>query len=160
MSQIKIGQGFDAHKLVPDRKLVLAGVEVPFDKGLSGHSDADVAAHAVIDAVLGAAALGDIGIHFPPGDPLYKDADSLELLARVRGMAGLKGFEVKQVDVTIIAQAPRLAPYVLDMRHKMAEALRVPVESVSIKATTTEGMGFIGRSEGIAAMAVALLEKI
>jgi len=160
MSKIRIGQGFDAHKLVTDRKLILSGVEIPFDKGLDGHSDADVAAHAVIDAVLGAAALGDIGIHFPPGDPLYKDADSMELLNRVKGMAGLKGYRVAQVDVTIIAQAPKLAPYISNMRHKMADALRVPIESVSIKTTTTEGMGFTGRGEGIAAMAVALLEKI
>ena len=113
-----------------------------------------------MDAMLGAVALGDVGIHFPPGDPLYKDADSMDLLGRVRGMAGLQAYRVANLDVTIIAQAPKLAPYITRMRHNMAEALKAPADAVSVKATTTEGMGFTGRGEGIAAIAVALLEKI
>jgi 2-C-methyl-D-erythritol 2,4-cyclodiphosphate synthase len=159
MSEIRIGQGFDAHRLAAGRRLVLCGVTVPFDQGLLGHSDADVAAHAVMDAVLGALALGDIGAHFPPGDPRFKDADSLKLLREVVELARGQGFKVGQIDVTLIAEAPKLAPYIPAMREKLAAAAGAPLDRVSVKATTTEGMGFAGRGEGMAAMAVALLEK-
>ncbi|HUT52927.1 MAG TPA: 2-C-methyl-D-erythritol 2,4-cyclodiphosphate synthase [bacterium] len=156
---MRIGQGFDAHRLVAGRKLVLCGVTVPFEQGLLGHSDADVAAHAVMDAVLGALALGDIGAHFPPGDPRYQDADSMGLLREVAALARGRGFEIGQIDVTILAEAPKLAPYIDAMREKLAAAAGAPLSRVSVKATTTEGMGFTGRGEGMAAMAVAVLEK-
>jgi 2-C-methyl-D-erythritol 2,4-cyclodiphosphate synthase len=159
MNGIRIGQGFDAHRLVAGRRLVLCGVTVPFDQGLLGHSDADVATHAVMDAVLGALALGDIGAHFPPGDPRFKDADSLKLLREVADLARGLGFKVAQIDVTIIAEVPKLAPHIRAMREKLSAAAGAALERVSVKATTTEGMGFAGRGEGMAAMAVALLEK-
>jgi len=159
VTNIRIGQGFDAHRLKPGRRLVLGGVEVPFKAGLDGHSDADVLAHAIMDAILGALALGDIGKHFPPDDPAFRNADSIKLLEKVVEMAGKKGFKPARVDATIIAERPRLAPFIPAMREKLARALGVAVESVSVKATTTEGMGAIGRGEGMSAMAVALLRS-
>lgn len=156
---MRIGSGYDVHKLVPDRKLVLCGVEVPYRLGLLGHSDADVALHALMDALLGALALGDIGHLFPDTDARFKDISSLQLLAEVLRLVTEKGWWVGNVDVTIIAQQPKLAPYVTEMRTKLAQALDVAVDCVSVKATTTEHLGFTGRGEGIAAEAVVLLGK-
>lgn len=156
---MRIGSGYDVHKLVPDRKLVLCGVEMPYRLGLLGHSDADVALHALMDALLGALALGDIGHLFPDTDARFKDISSLQLLAEVLRLVTEKGWWVGNVDVTIIAQQPKLAPYVTEMRIKLAQALDVAVDCVSVKATTTEHLGFTGRGEGIAAEAVVLLGK-
>ena len=156
---MRIGSGYDVHKLVPDRKLVLCGVEVPYRLALLGHSDADVALHALMDALLGALALGDIGHLFPDTDVRFKDISSLRLLAEVLRLVTEKGWWVGNVDVTIIAQQPKLAPYVTEMRIKLAQALDVAVDCVSVKATTTEHLGFTGRGEGIAAEAVVLLGK-
>lgn len=156
---MRIGSGYDVHKLVPDRKLILCGVEVPYQLGLLGHSDADVALHALMDALLGALALGDIGHLFPDTDARFKDISSLQLLAEVLRLVTEKGWWVGNVDVTIIAQQPKLAPYVMKMRTKLAQALDVAVDCVSVKATTTEHLGFTGRGEGIAAEAVVLLGK-
>lgn len=156
---MRIGSGYDVHKLVPDRKLILCGVEVPYQLGLLGHSDADVALHALMDALLGALALGDIGHLFPDTDARFKDISSLQLLAEVLRLVAEKGWWVGNVDVTIIAQQPKLAPYVMEMRTKLAQALDVAVDCVSVKATTTEHLGFTGRGEGIAAEAVVLLGK-
>ena len=153
----RVGCGFDVHRLVEGRKLVLCGVEIPWEKGLDGHSDADVAAHALMDALLGAAALGDIGRHFPDTDPAYAGADSLELLRRV--MAMLPGYRVGNVDLTILAQRPKLAPYVPQMVQRLAAAMEIAPDRVNVKATTEEGLGFTGSGEGIAAHAVALLEE-
>lgn len=155
----RIGHGFDVHRLVEGRRLVLGGVEVPCDRGLLGYSDADVVAHAVMDAVLGALREGDIGQLFPDTDPAYEGADSLELMARVAGLVRERGWRVADCDCTIAAQVPKLAPYREEMRERMAAALGVPVSSVGVKATTTERLGFVGREEGIAAWAVALLER-
>ena len=154
----RIGTGFDVHALVAGRPLVLGGVTVPFERGLAGHSDADVLLHAIADALLGALALGDIGRHFPDTDPRYRDADSRVLLRHVAGLVANAGYAVGNVDATIVAQAPRLAPHVDAMRANIAGDLGCDVGRVSVKATTTEQLGFTGRSEGIAAMAVALLE--
>ncbi len=154
---MRIGIGYDSHRFAEGRRLVLAGVEIPFDRGLTGHSDADVVAHAVTDALLGAAALGDIGTHFPPDSPTWKDADSIELLRSVVGMLGARGYRVGNVDVTVICEAPRIGPYVEAMRAGLADALGVGVGEVSIKGKSNEGMGWIGRGEGIAALAVAVL---
>ncbi|MFO8055823.1 MAG: 2-C-methyl-D-erythritol 2,4-cyclodiphosphate synthase [bacterium] len=159
MTGFRIGQGFDAHRLVPDRKLIVAGVEVPFEKGLLGHSDADVVAHAVMDAVLGALAHGDIGELFPPDDPKYKDACSMDLARQVAKLASSNGYEIAQVDVTVIAQEPRLKEYVHEMRKNLAECFSAEVEDISVKATTTDRMGFIGKGEGMAALALAVLKK-
>ncbi len=156
---VRVGQGIDFHRFSPGRKLILGGVEIPHDRGLEGHSDADVLLHAICDALLGAAALGDIGTHFPPGDPEYAGISSLELLRRVRALLEGKGFYPLQVDATVIAQAPRIAPHVPDMRERIAEALGIPIDSISIKATTPERMGALGREEGIAALAVALIRR-
>lgn len=158
--EIRIGQGFDAHRLVPGRRLVLAGVLVPFERGLLGHSDADVIAHAVCDALLGALARRDIGEHFPPDDPAFQDADSMDLLRRVVEMAGTAGYGVVQVDVTVIAEAPKLRPFVPAMRENLSRITGAPLDRVSVKATTTEGMGFTGAGEGMAALAVALLAPV
>lgn len=152
---LRVGNGFDAHRLVPGRRLVLCGVELPCDKGLDGHSDADVAAHALMDALLGAAALGDIGKHFPDSDPAYEGADSMELLSRTVELIAEKGFTVNNVDLTIICERPKLAPYIEEMRARLSERLLVAIDAVSLKATTTEGLGFAGREEGIAALAIA-----
>ncbi len=154
---MRIGHGYDVHRLVPGRKLILGGVEIPHHLGLLGHSDADVAAHALCDALLGAAALGDIGQHFPDTDPTYAGADSLVLLGRVVELLRAEGWQVGNTDLTILAQRPKLMPHIPQMRQNLARAMGVPVTAVSVKATTEEGLGFTGREEGIAAHAVALL---
>lgn len=154
---IRIGQGFDVHALVAGRRLVLGGVTIPFDRGLEGHSDADVLLHAVADALLGALALGDIGMHFPDSDARWRNADSRVLLRAVMAQVASAGYGVGNVDATIVAQAPRVAPYVEAMRTNIAADLQCDRAHVSVKATTTERLGFTGRGEGIAAMAVALL---
>ncbi len=151
---MRIGQGYDVHKLVEGRELILCGVKVPYEKGLLGHSDADVALHALADALLGAAAMRDIGYHFPDTDPAYKGADSRRLLRRVVEIIGEKGYRVGNVDVTIVAQRPRLLTYIPEMMANVAADLAVSADCVSVKATTTEHLGFTGRGEGIAAMAV------
>ncbi len=153
----RIGNGFDVHKFTPERDLWLCGVKIPYELGLLGHSDADVAIHALCDALLGAAALRDIGYHFPDTDPTYKGADSRVLLRRVVTILAEKGFHIGNVDVTIIAQAPKLLPYIEEMRQTMATDLGIALEYVSVKATTTERLGFTGRREGIAAQASALI---
>ena len=157
---MKIGHGYDVHRLVSERKLILGGVKLPFEKGLLGHSDADVLTHAVMDALLGAAALGDIGKLFPDSDPAYEGADSLALLRRVTEVLAERGYQIGNVDATVLAQRPKLAPHIPAMRKKLAEAMGVSAEQVSVKATTEEGLGFTGAGEGIAAHAVALIEKI
>ncbi|HNS74272.1 MAG TPA: 2-C-methyl-D-erythritol 2,4-cyclodiphosphate synthase [bacterium] len=154
---MRIGHGFDVHRLVPGRKLILGGVEIPFEMGLLGHSDADVLCHAVSDALLGALALGDIGKHFPDSDPRWQDADSLMLLGQVAALVREHGYAVANLDTTLILQRPRVAPYVGRMRENIARALGVAVEAVSVKATTSEGMGFEGRGEGASCHAVVLL---
>ena len=154
---IRIGNGFDVHALASGRKLVLGGVTIPHERGLDGHSDADALLHAIIDAVLGALALGDIGAHFPDTDPRWKDADSRILLRHVGGLATAQGFAVENLDTTVIAQAPKLAPHVSQMRANIAADLGCNVAQVSVKATTTERLGFAGRGEGIAALATVLL---
>ena len=154
---MRIGQGFDVHALVADRELVIGGVRIPYEKGLEGHSDADVLIHAICDALLGAAALGDIGRHFPDTDPQYRGADSRVLLRAVEKKIAAAGYLVANVDATIIAQAPRMAPHVAQMCRNIAEDLGVLVGSVNVKATTTEQLGFTGRGEGIAAQAICLL---
>jgi len=154
---MKIGQGFDAHALVEGRRLVIGGVAIPYEKGLAGHSDADVLIHAVCDALLGAAGLGDIGVHFPDSDARYQDVDSRKLLREVAQLLGRNRLRVANVDATIIAQAPKLAPHIPAMRANLASDLGVAAEAVNIKAKTTERLGFVGRGEGIAAEAVVLL---
>jgi 2-C-methyl-D-erythritol 2,4-cyclodiphosphate synthase len=154
---MRIGQGFDTHALVAGRRLVIGGVDIPHEKGLAGHSDADVLIHAVCDALLGAAGLGDIGAHFPDSEPRYKDADSRKLLIEVRQLVESRGFRVANVDATIIAQAPRMAPHIPAMRANLATDLGIAVDAVNVKAKTTEKLGFVGRGEGIAAEAIALL---
>ncbi len=154
---IRIGNGFDVHALVPGRKLVLGGVTIPYERGLDGHSDADVLLHAIADAILGALALGDIGKHFPDTDPRWKGADSRVLLRHVASLVTAQRFAVENLDATVIAQAPKLAPHVPEMRTNIAADLGCAVEQVSVKATTTERLGFPGRGEGIAALATVLL---
>ena len=154
---MRIGTGYDVHRLVPGRKLVLGGVTIPFEKGLLGHSDADVLLHALCDALLGAAGLGDIGMHFPDKDPAFKDIDSMKLLAATYEMIREKGFSLVNADITVMAEAPKLSPYKEEMRKNIASALEIPDDRVNIKATTTEGLGVIGKGEGIAAMCVALI---
>lgn len=157
---IRIGHGYDVHRLTKNRQLVLGGVEIPHTLGLLGHSDADVLLHALSDALLGAAALGDIGKHFPDNDPAYKDADSLMLLTKVRILLERHGYRVVNVDATILAQEPKLAPYVPSMRQNVAKALGMEISLVSVKATTEEELGFTGQRQGIAAHAVCLIESI
>lgn len=154
---IRIGQGFDVHALVPGPRLVLGGVHIPYERGLQGHSDADALIHAICDALLGALALGDIGMHFPDTDPQWKDADSRVLLRHVAGLVRGRGYGIGNVDATVVAQAPRIAPHVVLMRRNIADDLGCGEGQVSVKATTTEGLGFTGRGDGIAAMATALL---
>ena len=154
---LRIGNGFDVHVLVTGRTLVLGGVTIPHDKGLDGHSDADVLLHAIADAILGALALGDLGAHFPDTDPRWKGADSRALLRHVMALASAKGWQVGNVDATVIAQAPKVAPFVQAMRANIAADLGCDVSQVSVKATTTERLGFAGRGEGIAALATLLL---
>ena len=153
---MRIGHGYDVHRLVEERKLILCGVEITYEKGLLGHSDADVATHAVMDALLGAAALGDIGKHFPDSDPAYKGADSLKLLALVREK--IAPYEIENLDVTILCQRPKLAPHIPQMAENLARVLGLDVTQVNVKATTEEGLGFTGSGEGIAAHAVTLLK--
>ena len=158
--KMRIGHGYDVHQLVEGRKLILGGVEVPYEKGLLGHSDADVLAHAVMDAVLGAAALGDIGKHFPDTDPAYAGADSLQLAQHVARIMREKGWKIVNIDSTLLCQKPKLAPYIPAMRENLAAAFGMPVDAVSVKATTEEHLGFTGEGLGIAAHAVALIEKL
>lgn len=156
---MRIGQGYDVHRLVEGRKLILGGVEIPYEKGLLGHSDADVLLHALMDALLGAAALGDIGKLFPDTDPAYAGADSRKLLERVAAVLDENHFRVGNVDCTVVAQRPKLAPFILQMRQNIAETLGISLDRVSVKATTEEHLGFTGEGLGIAAQAVALLEE-
>ena len=156
---LRIGHGYDVHRLVEGRKLILGGVEIEYAKGLLGHSDADVLLHAISDSLLGAAALGDIGKHFPDTDPEYKGADSLKLLSCVVKLIEEKGYKVVNIDATVIAQAPKLAPHIIAMRENIAKALNVDIDFVSVKATTEEKLGFTGRKEGISAHCVCLIEK-
>ena len=154
---MRIGQGYDVHKLVTGRKLILGGVTIPHETGLLGHSDADVLAHAVSDALLGAAALGDIGGFFPDNDPKYQDADSIELLRQVCVELYDRGYAIENIDATVIAQAPKLKPYIEQMRKNLAQACEINVNQISVKATTEEHLGFTGRKEGIAVHAVCLI---
>ena len=157
--QLRIGQGYDVHRLVPGRKLMLGGEEIPFDRGLEGHSDADVLLHALGDALLGAAGLGDLGEHFPPADERWRDASSVDLLQRIMKLAEGAGFRAVNCDLTLIAEAPRLAPYRERIRARLAGLLGIEVDAVGLKATTNERLGAIGRGEGIAALAVVLVER-
>jgi 2-C-methyl-D-erythritol 2,4-cyclodiphosphate synthase len=156
---MRIGHGYDVHRFEYDRMLILCGVEIPYTKGLDGHSDADVAVHSLIDALLGAAALGDIGKHFPPTDAQYKGISSIELLKRVMLLLSEKGYKIGNADITIIAQEPKLSLYILAMRETLAAAFNTDISNVSVKATTEEGLGFTGTLLGIAAHAVVLLEN-
>ena len=154
---MRVGMGYDVHKLTEGRKLILGGVDIPWEKGLLGHSDADVLIHAVMDALLGAAALGDIGKHFPDTDPAYKEISSIKLLVHVAELLRKKGYAVGNIDATVIAQKPKMAPHIPQMRKNMADALGIPESKINIKATTEEGLGFTGRGEGIASQAICLL---
>ena len=154
---MRVGMGYDVHRLVEDRKLIIGGVEIPYEKGLLGHSDADVLLHAVMDALLGAAAMGDIGKHFPDTDAAYKGISSVALLEKVGEMLNKKGFLVENIDATIIAQAPKMRPYIDKMRENIAEALQMDISCVNVKATTEEGLGFTGSGEGISSQEVCML---
>ena len=160
MQGIRIGHGYDVHRLAEGRKLVLGGVDIPWEKGLLGHSDADVLTHAVMDALLGAAGLGDIGRHFPDTDPTYAGADSLKLLEHVAGLLRERGYRVGNVDATVLAQRPKLAPHIPEMRENLARAMGSDPAQVNVKATTEEGLGFTGSGDGMAAHAVALIERV
>lgn len=155
---MRIGIGYDVHRLTPQRKLVLGGVEIPSELGLEGHSDADVLVHALMDALLGAAGMPDIGVHFPNSDPQYKNASSILLLGKVNNLILAQGFAIANVDITLVAEKPRVSASVPQMKENISRALQVPIGAIGIKATTNEGIGFIGRGEGIAAIAVALLK--
>lgn len=157
---MKIGFGYDVHQLVEERKLIIGGVEIPFEKGLLGHSDADVLIHAIMDSILGALAQGDIGKHFPDTDMKYKDIASTYLLSQVFEVMKDKGYEIGNIDATIVAQRPKLAPYIDDMRTIIGEILHTSIDNINIKATTTEWLGFVGREEGISSYSVCLLNKI
>lgn len=157
---MRIGHGYDVHKLVSGRKCIIGGVDIPHETGLLGHSDADVLLHAVMDALLGAAALGDIGHLFPDNDPKYKGADSLALLREVGHVLQMNGWVLSNLDATILAQAPKMAPHILQMRQNIADALGISIDQISVKATTEEGLGFTGAKEGIAAHAVCLIDKL
>ena len=159
ITDIRTGHGYDVHRLVEDRKLILGGVEIPHPMGLLGHSDADVVTHAIMDALLGALALGDIGKHFPDTDPAYAGADSLKLSTHVAELLSAQGWRIGNIDATILAQAPKLAPHIPAMRENLAAALSVPVDRISVKATTEEKLGFTGAQQGIAAHAICLLIK-
>jgi 2-C-methyl-D-erythritol 2,4-cyclodiphosphate synthase len=156
---MRVGIGYDVHPLVEGRRLILGGVEIPFERGLAGHSDGDVLVHAIMDALLGAAALGDIGTHFPSTEPKYKDISSIVLLRQIAGSLQTQGWQVGNIDATIVAEHPRLSPFVDQMRERICETLGVGREQIGVKATTTEGLGFAGRGEGIAAYAIALVER-
>ena len=156
---IRIGQGYDLHRLVSDRRLVLGGIEIPYEKGLLGHSDADVLTHAIMDAMLGALALGDIGHYFPPSDPKWAGADSLMLLQQVQELIAAQGWRVNNLDAVVIAEAPKLKPHIKAIRDRLSQAMNLPIDCVSVKATTNEGMDAIGQKEAIAVHAVVLLVK-
>lgn len=156
---LRIGHGYDVHRLVENRKLIIGGVEIPYEKGLLGHSDADVLLHAISDALLGAAALGDIGCLFPDNDPKYKDADSLELLKEVVSVLKKNGYSVVNIDCTLIAQNPKMRPYISEIRNNIASACGISADFVSVKATTEEGLGFSGSGEGMAAHSVCIIEN-
>lgn len=155
---MRVGIGYDIHRLEPGRPLILGGVRIPFEKGLLGHSDADVLVHAICDALLGAAGMDDIGLHFPDTDPQYKNVSSLILLAETHGMILDKGFHILNLDAIIFAEAPKLMPYRLEMQNRITKTIQIAPQQINIKATTTEGLGVIGKGEGIAAMCVALIE--
>ena len=155
---MRIGQGYDVHRLCENRALIIGGVNIPYEKGLLGHSDADVLLHAIADALLGAAALGDIGKHFPDTDERYKGADSLKLLKAVGDLLAQNGYRIINVDATIIAQKPKMSPHILQMRENIAGALKTDANNISVKATTEEGLGFTGKEEGISALAVCLID--
>ncbi len=155
----RVGFGYDVHRLTENRKLILGGVEIPFKRGLAGHSDADVLSHAIGDALLGAAALGDLGKHFPPGDERFRDISSLILLEKILFFLQEKEYRILNIDATVVAQRPKLLPFIEQMRKNIAAALKVDVDKVSVKATTTEGLGFAGTEQGMAAYAVCLIEK-
>jgi 2-C-methyl-D-erythritol 2,4-cyclodiphosphate synthase len=157
---MRVGIGYDVHPLAEGRRLVLGGVEVPFERGLAGHSDGDVLVHAIIDALLGAAALGDIGTHFPSSDPKYKDVSSISLLRQIGALLRERGWGVGNIDATIVAERPRLSPFVERMRKLMGQTLGIATEQIAVKAKTTDGLGFAGRGEGVAAYAVALVERL
>ncbi len=157
--KIRVGHGYDVHKFADGRKLILGGVEIPYEKGLLGHSDADVLVHAIMDSLLGAAALGDIGTHFPDTDEKYRGADSIELLKEVMKILSAKGYSVSNIDATVIAQKPKLKPYIEDMTKCIADAMNTDIDNISIKATTEEKLGFTGRLEGISAHCVALIQE-
>lgn len=157
---MRIGMGYDVHKLVEDRKLIIGGVDIPYEKGLLGHSDADVLLHAIMDALLGAAALGDIGKHFPDTDEKYRGISSIKLMEHVGELLADNGYIIGNIDATIIAQRPKMAPYRETMRENVAKALNISIDKVSIKATTEEGLGFTGSGEGISSQAIALLESV
>ena len=157
---MRVGLGYDVHKLVEGRKLIIGGVNVPHEKGLLGHSDADVLIHAVMDSILGALALGDIGKHFPDTDEKYKGADSMKLLEFVYNLINEKGYAIGNIDCTIIAQSPKMAPHIQNMRENIAKALNTSIENINVKATTEEGLGFTGAKEGIAAQSICLLVKV
>ena len=157
---MRIGMGYDVHRLTEDRKLIIGGVEIPYEKGLLGHSDADVLLHAIMDALLGAAALGDIGKHFPDTDPAYKGISSMELLRKVGELLEEHSFLIENIDATIIAQAPKMRPHIDTMRKNIAQALQIEVDQVNVKATTEEGLGFTGSGEGISAQAITLLTTV
>ena len=156
---VRFGMGYDVHQLVEGRKLIIGGVDIPYEKGFKGHSDADVLLHAISDALLGAAALGDIGKHFPDTDPAFKDADSLKLLQRVGELLQGKGYRVGNVDATIVAQKPKMAPYIMTMRENIARVLGAELDQINVKATTEEWLGFTGQGQGISSYAVAGIEK-
>lgn len=157
---MRVGMGYDVHRLVPDRKLILGGVEIDYELGLLGHSDADCLTHAIMDSILGAAAMGDIGKHFPDTDPKYAGADSMVLMGVVRNMIAEAGYRIGNVDATIIAQKPKMAPYIQEMRERIAEVLGVEISRINVKATTEEGLGFTGEGLGITCQSIALLEEI
>lgn len=156
---MRIGHGYDVHRFAEERRLILGGTEIPYDKGLLGHSDADVLAHAVMDALLGACGLGDIGGHFPDTDPAYQDADSMKLMAEVSNLVKMQGYVVSNIDATILCQKPKLKPYIPSMQFSIAKVLGIQPSQVNVKATTEEGLGFTGEGLGIAAHAVCLLEE-
>jgi len=157
---MRIGMGYDVHKLVEGRKLILGGVEIPYEKGLLGHSDADVLLHAIMDALLGAAALGDIGKHFPDTDPAYKGISSIRLLEHVANLLEEHQFLIENIDATIIAQRPKMRPYIDTMRENIAKALKIEADQINVKATTEEGLGFTGSGEGISSQAICMREKV
>lgn len=157
---MRIGMGYDVHRLVENRKLILGGVEIPFEKGLLGHSDADVLLHAIMDSLLGACALGDIGKHFPDTDDEFKGISSIKLLNEVRELLSKNNYKIENIDATIIAQRPKMSPYITSMRENISEALRISIDQINVKATTEEGLGFTGIEEGISSQSICLISKI